>query len=90
MKTVLNIKTDKLVKEQAQALAEYLGVPLSTVVNAYLHEFVRSGAFTLAREPQLKPAVLAKLEKHIAEARAGKHVSKGFSSKAQAEAWLAK
>lgn len=46
MKVVLNVKTDKEVKENAQRLAKYMGIPLSTVVNAYLKEFVESGSFT--------------------------------------------
>lgn len=41
MKTILNIKTDKDLKEEAKAVAQELGVPLSTVVNAFLKQFVR-------------------------------------------------
>lgn len=90
MKTVLNIKTDIEVKNQAQALAKYLGVPLSTVVNSYLKEFVRSGEFTLSREPKLKPSVAKVLEKSIKEAQAGINVSPAFSSADEAMAWLKK
>jgi len=41
MKTVLNIKTDVDVKKQAQEIARQIGLPLSTVVNAYLKEFIQ-------------------------------------------------
>ncbi len=40
-KTVLNIKTDKEVKESAQQVARELGLPLGTILNAYLRELVR-------------------------------------------------
>lgn len=40
-KTLLTIKTDKTMKEAAQNVAEEIGVPLSTVVNAFLKQFVR-------------------------------------------------
>lgn len=71
MKTVLNVKTDKDVKEQAQALAKHLGVPLSVVVNGYLREFVRSGEFTLRAAPTLKPAVAKRLERAVAKGDTG-------------------
>lgn len=80
MKTVLHVKTDKEVKEQAQALAEHLGIPLSLVVNASLKEFVKTGEFTVRREPQLKPAVAKRLEKSIKEAREGKGLSPVFTN----------
>lgn len=40
-KTVLNIKTDKKVKQEAQKVARELGLPLGTIVNLYLREFAR-------------------------------------------------
>ena len=51
MKTLINVKTDKEVKEQAQRIAEELGVPLSTVVNAYLKEFIRNKEVVYAKRP---------------------------------------
>lgn len=40
-KTVLNIKTDKRVKEEAQKAAKELGLPLGTIVNVWLRELAR-------------------------------------------------
>lgn len=88
MKTVLNVKTDKDVKEQAQALARHLGVPLSVLVNAYLREFVRSGEFSLKNTSTVKPAVAQRLEKAITDAKTGEDVSPSFSSADDAIAWL--
>lgn len=63
MKTVLNVKTDTDVKKKAQKLAKDLGVPLSTIVNAMLKQFIEEQKITL-RKP-LKPS--KKLEKILAE-----------------------
>ncbi len=41
MKTILNVKTEVAVKRDAQKLAYELGLSLSTVVNAYLRQFIR-------------------------------------------------
>lgn len=40
-KTVLNIKTDKKVKEEAQKVAKELGLPLGTIINAWLRDLAR-------------------------------------------------
>ena len=47
-KTILNIKTDKLLKVKAQETAEKMGIPLSTVMNAFLKQFVQNGEITLS------------------------------------------
>lgn len=90
MKTVLNVKTDVEVKEQAQLLAKHLGVPLSVVVNSYLKEFIRSGEFTLSREPRVKPAVAQRIKKAIAETKADIGLSPAFDTVDDALAWLNK
>ena len=44
MKTaILNVKVDEQVKKQAQAVAGSFGIPLSTLVNAYLIELAETG-----------------------------------------------
>lgn len=88
MKTVLNIKTDKEIKERAKNLAMHLGIPLSTVVNAYLKEFVNSGSFSVIREPSLKSTVRNTIKKQIKDARIGKNISQAFTSHKDAMKWL--
>lgn len=90
MKTVLNVKTDVEVKKQAQELAKYIGVPLSTVVNTYLKEFINSGEFTLRREPQLKPEVAKRIDKAVAESKEGKGLSPTFDTIHDVVDWLNK
>lgn len=43
MKTaILNVKVDEQIKKQAQAVAGSFGIPLSTLVNAYLIELAET------------------------------------------------
>jgi addiction module RelB/DinJ family antitoxin len=90
MKTVLNVKTDKDVKEKAQALAKHMGIPLSTIVNAHLKAFIESGEFTITREPQLRPEILKEINEAIKEVRAGKNLSPRFKEANDALNWLNK
>jgi antitoxin component of RelBE/YafQ-DinJ toxin-antitoxin module len=55
-KTVLSIKTDKKVKEDAQKAARELGLPLGTILNAYLRELAREKrvVFSVPPEPNRK------------------------------------
>lgn len=46
--TILNVKTDKKLKAEAKKVSEELGVPLSTVINAFLKQFVREKEITLS------------------------------------------
>ena len=87
-KTVINIKVDKDTKEKAQALAKDLGLPLSTIVNANLKEFVRSGEVSFSIEPKIKPEVWKELRKATADYRAGKNISPVFSSVKEAIDYL--
>lgn len=53
MKTVLNIKTDLVIKEQAKSVAQELGLSLSAVVNAYLRQFSRDKAVYFSLAPKM-------------------------------------
>ena len=67
MKTaVINFKTDEATKLKAQAVAGKLGIPLSNLLNAYVHELANTGSvhFTTT-EP-----MTAKMEAAIAQAEA--------------------
>ena len=67
MQTIINIKTDKKLKEEAKKISSELGVPLSTVINALLKQFVRDREIVLSANP-LRPTPY--LEQIIAEAEA--------------------
>lgn len=88
MKTIINIKADKEVKQRAQKIAKELGLPLSTVINAYLKEFIRKKEVTFSVEPRLRPEVGKLLEKASRDYKQGKNVSGPFSTAEEIEAHL--
>jgi addiction module RelB/DinJ family antitoxin len=64
--TILNVKTDKKLKAEAKKVSEELGVPLSTVINAFLKQFVRDKEITLSAN-QYRPTPY--LESILAQAQ---------------------
>ena len=88
MKTMINIKADKVVKENAQEVAKELGLPLSVVINAFLKEFIRSRSISFSAIPRMTPYlenILGKVEKDIRE---GKNMSPSFPSTEKANVHL--
>jgi antitoxin component of RelBE/YafQ-DinJ toxin-antitoxin module len=65
MKTTLTIKTDSKLRDAAKRTAKKLGIPLTTVVNAQLAEFVREGRFEVSLTP--RPEKIREWEKMSAE-----------------------
>lgn len=62
MNTVIHIKANKEVKENAQKVAKDLGLSLSDVINASLRNFIRTREVIFSDIPQMTPW----LEKRIA------------------------
>ncbi len=88
MKTMINIKADKEVKESAQEIAKELGMPLSVVINAFLKEFIRSRSVHFSAIPTMTPyleRVLDEVEKDI---KTGKNIIGPFESAEKANAYL--
>jgi addiction module RelB/DinJ family antitoxin len=71
--TILNIKTDKKLKADAQKVAAELGLPLTTVMNSFLKQFVREKEITLsANEYRPTPyleRILEEAEKEYVEGK---------------------
>jgi len=65
MKTQVNLKIDSSVKKQAQKRAKDLGLSLSSIVNATLKQFARTGELELSSAPRITPY----LEDLVLEAR---------------------
>ena len=88
MKTVLNIKADRDTKEKAQKLAAELGLPLGTIINAYLKDFVRNRSVNFSAIPRMSKGLellLGKIEKDV-EAR--KNFSPAFKIAGEVSAYL--
>jgi addiction module RelB/DinJ family antitoxin len=56
-KTILNFKVDQKLKASAKNTAQKLGIPLSTVLNAFLRQFVNEKEVTFSL-PAYKPSKL--------------------------------
>ncbi|MDO8579589.1 MAG: hypothetical protein Q7R72_01825 [bacterium] len=52
MNTTITIKTSKILRDQAKTVADKLGIPLTTIINAYLGEFIRERSFAISLEPE--------------------------------------
>ena len=87
-KTTINIKADKDVKEKAQRVARDLGMPLSTVINAYLNQFIRTKEVHFYLEGQLRPSVKKRLDRLQKEVIRGKNLSPTFHSADEATGYL--
>jgi len=76
METTLMIKTNKTLRDDAKRVAGELGVPLTTVVNVLLKQFVRERQITIALEPIPTTKKLAMWKKISAEADKEKNVKR--------------
>ncbi len=84
----MNVKLSKALKQDAQALADEIGVPLSTVVIANLKEFVRSRSLTVSALPRLRPEIEKELGQAIKDYQQGKNVSPTLRSPKAASDYL--
>lgn len=87
-KTIINIKSDKEVKENAKKLAEELGLSLSDVVNASLRNFIRTREVHFSAIPQMTPEferLLGVVERDI---KAKKNLSPVLGTAAEVESYL--
>ena len=88
MKTVINIKTDKDIKELAQKTAGDLGLSLSALINAYLRQFVRTKEAYFTLSPKMSPALENLLGKIEIDIQRNKNISHGFSSPMETKKYL--
>lgn len=86
--TVINIKTNPDVKSKAQAIAEELGLSLSSVINALLRQFVRTKAINLdlTREEIPSPYLKRMLKESVEDIKKGRVYS--FNNSKDAVAFL--
>ncbi len=71
-KTLLNVKLSKSLKQDAQEVANEIGIPLSTIVIVNLKEFVRSRSLTISALPRLRPGIEKELGLAIEDYNQGK------------------
>lgn len=86
MNAIINFKTDKKIKSEAQSIAKKMGINLSDVLNILLRGFVRDKEININLEEPSEWFL-----KELAEAEidiANGDVSPGFSNAKDAIKWL--
>ena len=78
-KTLLNVKTDKKLKQDAQKVAQELGLPLGTIINAYLRELIREKKVVFSSPPIPNQKTQKLLKKIDADIQAGKSSTASFN-----------
>ena len=89
MKTVINVKADKEVKEQAVAAANDIGLPLSTVVNALLRKFIADKSITFDVSWKPSKQFSKTLKRALKDVEAGRNLSPLFSNMEKMDRYLA-
>ncbi len=80
MSTTITIKTEKKLHREAKKTAQKLGIPLTTVINAYLKHFVREQTFTITARPTPKPEKIAEWERMSDDMDKHPEKYRGFSN----------
>ena len=80
MKAVINIKTNKEIKENAQKIAKDVGLSLSDVINASLRNFIRTREVYFSAIPRMTPEFERLVGKFERDIKNKKNVSSSFSS----------
>jgi antitoxin component of RelBE/YafQ-DinJ toxin-antitoxin module len=88
MSITLNFKTDKDLKDKAKKMASDLGLPLGTIMNHYLKEFVREKKVIFTNHPTPTKKVVYELKKISKDIRDRKNLSPTFNNKRDAIKWL--
>ncbi len=79
MKTVISVKVDNEIKEEAREVAKSAGLTLSSLVNAYLRQVVATRRIELFAPEQMTPHLEKLIEEVESELALGK-VSKPFEN----------
>lgn len=84
---VINIKTEKAVKKKAQYIAAELGVSLSSLINAYLRQLIRSRRVEFDLGEQPSDYLINSIKRAEQDIKEG-NVSPGFKTGKEAIKWL--
>lgn len=88
MQTVIHIKADKEVKENAVKAAKALGLNLSDVINASLRNFIRTREVIFSDSPQMTPQFEKYLEKIEEDIKYHRNLVGPFKSAKEANDYL--
>lgn len=90
MKTIINVKSEKSLKQSAEIYAKELGLSLSDLVNLSLRYVVTTRSIVLDSRPEPNEETKQILKEVLADIQSGKNLSPRFSDTASAFKWLKK
>lgn len=90
MTTVIHIRADKEVKENAQKAAKDLGLTLSDVINASLRNFIRTREIIFSDIPRMTPELEKILGPIMEDIKMGRNLSPSFKNMDEAINYLEK
>jgi len=85
---VINIKTDPKVKSKAQKIADELGFSLSSLINGYLRQLIKTKSINFSLEAGEPSEYLKQALRESEEDRLAGRVSPTFDNAKDAIAWL--
>lgn len=88
MKTIINIKADQTVKEEARKLAGEIGIPLSTIINAYLKQFIKTREVYFSDIPRMTPELEELVGKARQDFKLGRNIAGPFVNAVEMDAYL--
>jgi addiction module RelB/DinJ family antitoxin len=86
--TMINVKTSKEVKDQAQQLAEELGFSLSSLVTASLKQFIRTREVHFSATPRMTPYLEGVIKEVEKDSKTKKNISPAFTDVKQMDHYL--
>lgn len=88
MTTVIHIKADKEVKENAQKAAKDLGLTLTDVINAALRNFIRTREVIFSDIPQMTPELEKLLDRVEEDIKHNRNLSPAFKTAKDMDKYL--
>lgn len=86
--TMINIKADKEVKEQAQKLAEELGFSLSSFITASLKQFIRAREMRFSASHRMTPYLEGVIREAEDDIKANRNLSPVFTNMKDMDVYL--
>lgn len=90
MRTIINVKSEKSLKQSAENYAKELGLSLSDLVNLSLRYVVTTRSIILDSRPEPNEETKQILSDALQDIKAGKNLSPRFSDTKSAFQWLKK
>ena len=88
MQTVIHIRADKEVKENAAEAAKELGLSLSDIINASLRNFIRTREITFSNTPQMTPELEKLLDRVEEDIKHNRNIVGPFKTAKEADKYL--